>query len=46
LANQRHTTPVINDGLYGDALLNTQTFNFLGPTIDGTRNGTPHGQAP
>ena len=46
LANQRHTTPVINDGLYGDALLNTQTFNFLGPTIDGTRNGTPHGQPP
>jgi hypothetical protein len=46
LANQRHTTPVINDGLYGVALLNTQTFNFLRPTIDGTRNGTPHGQAP
>jgi hypothetical protein len=46
LAKQKNTTPIIADGLYGDALLNTQNFNFRGPTIDGSRNGTPHGQSP
>jgi hypothetical protein len=46
LAGQTHSTSFLTDSLYGDALLNTQTFNFRGPTIDGTRNGTPHGQAP
>ena len=29
LANQKHTTPIIADGLYGDALLNTQTLIFV-----------------
>ena len=46
LASQSHSTPFISDSVYGDALLNTQTFNFRGPTIDGVRNGTPHGQPP
>ena len=46
LASLSHSTPFISDSVYGDALLNTQTFNFRGPTITGVRNGTPHGQPP
>ena len=46
LAGQTHSTPFLTDSLYGDALLNTTTFNARGPTIVGTRNGTPHNQPP
>ena len=46
LAGQTHSAPFLTDSLYGDALLNTTTFNARAPTIVGTRNGTPHGQPP
>ena len=46
LASQTHSIPFVTDSLYGDALLKTQDYNFRGPTIDGTRNGTPHIQPP
>ena len=46
LASQSHAAPFLTDSLYGDALLNTQSYNFRGPTITGVRNGTPHGQPP
>ena len=33
LSKQKNTAPIIADGLYGDALLNTQTFNFRGQQL-------------
>ena len=44
-ARQKNNTPQLNDNLIGSNLMQARSFNFQQPTIDGKRNGIPHGQA-
>ena len=39
-ARQKNTAPQL-----GDNLIDSRNFNFQQPSIDGKRNGIPHGQA-
>jgi hypothetical protein len=44
-ARQKNTTPQLGDNLIGSSLIDSRNFNFQQPSIDGKRNGIPHGQA-
>jgi hypothetical protein len=44
-ARQKNQPPDLKDNLIGNNLMNSRNFNFQQPSIDGKRNGIPHGQA-
>ena len=44
-ARQKKQSPDLKDNLIGNNLMNSRNFNFQQPSIDGKRNGIPHGQA-
>ena len=44
-ARQKNASAQLEDNLIGSNLIQSRNFNFQQPSIDGKRNGIPHGQA-